>query len=94
MTKKINLDIKIKGLDGKEIDQTLATILSGILIKQNEGDAIKLHDFALKAFNDKAIIVDDADSKMIKGLINSSKDWNVLAKAPLLKALDGGEEVK
>lgn len=90
---KIDLNWFIKGLDGKPIvnahaGQTLAQAIS----LSNKGNSIKLHDWALKLWNETPLQVDEMDADALIALIENSEMLTILAKAPLIEYIKKAKE--
>ena len=93
--KKYNFDISFKGLDGKELpDSNMSNFLASRIAEATKGDAIKLYTIAVKLFNDKVLICDDTDKKVIEQMIKENANINILVKAQLLEVFEKGEEIK
>jgi lactam utilization protein B len=87
---KLNLTQQLKTLDGKAVKDAnyqLGKLLAHSLASSNKTNSIKLHDMALKLYNNQTIDVDNTDKEMLELIIDSSENLTVLAKAQLLKAI-------
>lgn len=83
---KLNLNWNLKGLDGKELaGNNAGKILANALAGMNKGNAIKLHDWALKLYNGTALEIDDTDADVLLALVETSEYLTVLAKAPIIE---------
>lgn len=87
--KKLDLNWKIKDLDGKEIDEAKASgLLGSALIGEKNGDAIKLFDWAVTLRKEGSISVDDSDFTKIKDIVEKTEMLPIITKAQLLKYLN------
>lgn len=87
----LNFNFKLKDLNGKSIEGdngNAGKILGQMLFSQNKGNSLKLHDWALKVFNNKPIDLDDTDTNVLYGLIEQSEWLLVASKAPMLSYID------
>jgi hypothetical protein len=84
---KVNLNKQFKSLDGKEFptdDSNMGKVLASALSSSNKGNSIKLFDWSMKWFNKQEVEMDDTDFDVLKGLVESAENMNVLCKAQLL----------
>jgi hypothetical protein len=85
---KLNLNFNLKGLDGNEIPNTNAgKLLAEEISRTNQGNSIKLFDWAVKLWNENEIELDSTDAEVLKALIEKSTNLTVLSKAQLLRSL-------
>lgn len=83
-----NFKFKLKDLDGNPIKGDAGNagkVLANALSMSNKGQAIKLHDWALKLWNEKPIDIDETDSDVLYALIESSEYLTVIGKVPILQ---------
>ena len=89
---KIDLNVKLKGLDGNDIPgEIIGKNIANVLVSENKGDALKYYDWAVKLYKGEPINVDRADFDKIKAFINDSDRIAILLKAQaliLLKEID------
>jgi hypothetical protein len=93
----VKLDYQLNRLDGTPIegDEGHAGKLVGrILAGQNQGNSIKLWDWALKLYNKQNLEIDSTDVKVLIGLIEADPQTTVLAKAQILPVLKLSETDK
>ena len=86
---KLNLDIAILGLDGKEIEgsnlgQLLSQMLASASTKEN---AIKMYYWATKLYAKEELDLDPSDLSILKSFVESNDQLTVLAKAQILEKL-------
>lgn len=85
---KINFNWELKGLDGRPMQNGNAgKALAQALAQQNQGNSIKLHDWALKLWNNSALEIDDTDADVLVALIERTESLTILAKAPMIEYL-------
>lgn len=88
---KLNFNFKIKDLDQKEIPGADANkLLANTLSQQNQGNSMKLYDWALRLWRGEALEIDDTDAMVLKELIDKSQVLTVMAKKPLIDIIDKG----
>jgi hypothetical protein len=92
--RKIITGDKLKDLSGKEIDLTVGTALSNILVSAEAGGKMKMFTLAQRLFNDKAVEVDEADFNLIKTSVESTKTYTILAAGQLLVILENIKDEK
>lgn len=83
---KLDFKFNITDLAGKEIPNSSADkILANTLSTLNKGNSIKLYDWALKLWNGKGIEIDDTDTEVLQGIIETSEMLTVLSKAQMIE---------
>lgn len=86
---KINLDFNLKDLAGVEIpDAHAGQNVAQALASANEGNSIKLFDWATKLYNKQELEIDDTDAGVLKAFIENTKFLTVLAKGQLIEHLE------
>jgi hypothetical protein len=82
---KLNLNVNLKGLDGKEIENSNAgKLVANLLASDNKGDAMKKFSIAQKLYNGETLDLDPSDKQMLKTFVEASEQMTVLAKAQVL----------
>ena len=92
---KLNLNFQFTALDGKEVEGEMGhagKALGMALANANEGNSIKLTDWALKLWNGGVIEVDNSDKGVIKAFVESTKGMSNLAKKQILDAIEKVKE--
>jgi hypothetical protein len=87
---KLNLDFQIKNLDGDAMPSEQANaskVLAGALSSANKGNAIKLHDWALRLWRKEVLEIDKVDKEFLEAFVESTETLTVLAKVPILNAI-------
>jgi hypothetical protein len=87
----IDLNKKLKGLDGKEIpagdmNKIIANVLAGDA--GMNGKALKYYDWAVKLYNGEKIDIDKTDYKNLISFVENSQSLSSLAKAQILDAIE------
>lgn len=93
---KLNFNFKIKSLDGKEIPNSDSAnkLLANVLSQMNKGNSIKMYDWALKLWNSGELEIDDTDSHILEGIIDSTEFLTVLSKVPMMNEIKKKRESK
>jgi hypothetical protein len=82
---KLNLNINLQSLDGKEIPESNAgKLVANLLAQDNKGDALKKFSMAQKLYNGDTLDLDASDNQMLKTFVEQSESMTVLAKAQIL----------
>ena len=85
---KINLNKNLLDLEGKDLpDSNLGKLVGQLLSQSNEGDALKLWDWARKLYSGKELDLDPSDTQTFEAFIKANKSLTVLAKAQILELL-------
>lgn len=86
---KINLDFNLKDLSGVDIPNAHAgQNVAQALASANEGNSIKLFDWATKLYNKQTLEIDDTDVTVLKAFVENTKFLTNLAKGQLLEFLE------
>lgn len=90
---KLNLNKQVVDEMGQSIksDKTLGQTLAFTLIKsinKNEGEILKYFEWAGKLGKNESLTLDEGDAKILKDFVLGNDDLFVIAKAPILKAVD------
>lgn len=88
--KIINLNVKLKDLDGKDIPNsaTLGKILAYQLVNEKQGDILKFYDWALKLNRGEVLTLDRSDYEKLKDYVTSNNNMSILEKAQILPLLE------
>ncbi|MEY4332360.1 MAG: hypothetical protein RLZZ196_1098 [Bacteroidota bacterium] len=82
---KINMNIPILGLDGKELpDANVGKLIAQTLVNTPKGDALKFFGWAQKLYAGSALELDASDTETLKNFIKESDSITILAKAQAL----------
>lgn len=84
---KINLDFKLKDLDGTVTETTAGKLLANILAGSSEGDALKLFHWATKLWAGEELDLDPSDTTTLIEFVKKQQTMNNLAKAQILEKL-------
>ena len=83
---KINLNKNLLDLEGKDLpDSNLGKLVGQLLSQANEGDALKLWDWARKLYAGKELDLDPSDTQTFEAFIKNNKSLTILAKAQILE---------
>lgn len=83
---KINLNKNVVGVDGKELqDSNMGKIIANALASSQNGDALKLMDWALKLYNGKELDLDPSDLQVFKDFVLNNQSFTVLLRARILE---------
>lgn len=86
---KINMNLPLVGLDGKEIPETnMGKLVAQVLSETSKGDAIKLWFWAQKLYSGEALELDPTDTSALKNLIAESERLTILSKAQALACFE------
>lgn len=88
---KINLDFRIKNLDGNDMPGDsghAGKLLANVISQMNGGNSIKLHDWALKLWNNQDLEIDDSDIKLLLSLIDSNENLFIISKAQMIRHIE------
>lgn len=86
---KVNLDFNLKDLSGAEIPNAHAgQNVAQALASANEGNSMKLFDWATKLYNKNTLEIDDTDAVVLRAFIENTKFLTVLAKGQLIEHLE------
>jgi hypothetical protein len=89
----INFKFNLKAIDGSELANCEANkLLSSLLLNLNSGNSIKLYDWAIDLYKKGTLDIDRSDVEILKAIIEKSESLTVLAKAPMLLAINKAEE--
>lgn len=93
---KIQTQIKLKGLDGKEFENelTLGQALGNILSSSEEGGKMKLYILGSKLYQEKEVEVDESDLNLIKNAVKGTKIYTALIAGQCEKLLGEIENEK
>jgi hypothetical protein len=92
---RINLNTTVKTLSGlpQEGGETLGRILSSNLGQSQEGNPIKMYNWATKLWASEPIVVDGDDYKQIESFIKDGKTaLNNIVKAQILEVMVSSKE--
>lgn len=83
MNKKINCDLPLKDLSGKEIPDgegvfTLGKALSNVVITNKSGGKMKLYSLGTKFYAGGEVELDAADFALVMGAVKSDEVYNAL----------------
>jgi hypothetical protein len=82
---KINMNMPILGLDGKELEETnIGKLIAQMLVQTNKGDALKFWHWAQKLYAGKELDLDPSDSETLKNFIKDNEQMTILSKAQAL----------
>lgn len=82
---KINMDLPILGLDGKELENSnLGKLIAQVLVQSSKGDALKLWHWAQKLYAGEELDLDPSDAETLKSFIKDNETLTILAKAQAL----------
>ncbi len=93
----INLNFQIKDMNGKPMQGEInhaGKLVSSMIASQSKGNSIKLYDWALKLWNNKALDMDDTDADVLIALIEETDQLTILAKVPIVNYIKGIKEKK
>lgn len=93
MRKSINLNFEVKNLDDTKIE-TAGKILASSLMTAIVGDPLKFYDWAQDLNQQKELILDESDIKTLYDFVKDHKELFVVAKAPIMKAINNAKEYK
>lgn len=87
---KLNLNFKIKDLDGKDIPGAEANKLIGqVLCNLSKGNSLKLDDWGRKLWKGETLEIDDFDGKVLREIIDTTEGQiSNIVKAPVLRHID------
>lgn len=86
---KVDLNFYLKDLSGKPIqDAHAGQNVAQALASANQGNSIKLFDWATKFYNKKVVEMDDTDFEVLKSFIETSQFLTILSKGQLLNFLN------
>ena len=94
---KIDLNKPLVSLETSEINQTIGSIVSSMLACSRDTTgamAIKYWEWANLLYQEKPLVIDNADLKSLKGFIEGHKEIMAFAKAQVLNALDSARKIK
>lgn len=96
---KINTQINLKGLDGKEMkdgDNTfpIGQAIANILVASETGGKMKMFTLATKFYNDKQVDVDASDLSLVKEAVKATKIYNALVAGQCELLLEAVKEDK
>jgi hypothetical protein len=85
---KVNLKWNIKDLDGTEIPNTEAGKFAAQMVASaNEGNSIKLIDWALTLYKTATIELDSTELEVLKVIVEADKKHGVLVRGQIGKYL-------
>jgi hypothetical protein len=85
---KLDLNKKVIGLDGKEIEGTnLGQVVAQVIAQENKGDAVKKWYWATKLYGGEEIDLSPDDEAEFKEVIKNNEALTVMAKAQILASL-------
>ena len=85
---KLDLNKKVIGLDGKEIEGTnLGQVVAQVIAQENKGDAVKKWYWATKLYGGEEIDLSPDDAAEFKEMIKNNEALTVMAKAQILASL-------
>lgn len=84
---KINLNLPLLDVEGKEVGQNLNKLLANILMTGSSNDPIKLFEMALKLMTDGVLELDTADKELLILFIKNSETLTILGKGRLLEVI-------
>jgi hypothetical protein len=85
---KLDLNKKVIGLDGKEIEGTnLGQVVAQVIAQENKGDAVKKWYWATKLYGGEEIDLSPDDEAEFKEMIKNNEALTVMAKAQILASL-------
>lgn len=85
---KLDLNKKVIGLDGKEIEGTnLGQVVAQVIAQENKGDAVKKWYWATKLYGGEEIDLSPDDEAEFKEMIKNNEALTVMAKAQILAEL-------
>ena len=92
---KINTQIKLKDLSGKELpgENTFGQFLANILIQSKTGGKMKMYTLATKLYNDKSVEVDASDLSLIKESIKTTEVYTGLVSGQCELLLEDIKEI-
>lgn len=86
---KINMNVSILGLDGKELpDSNIGKLIAQVLVQSSKGDAAKLWFWAQKLYAGEALELDPSDAETLKNFIKDNDTLTILAKAQALACFE------
>lgn len=89
---KVDLNQKVKGLDGKETDTNIGQVIAQALSMEREGDALKLWTWAQNFYNGVSVEMDKSDFKAFRDLITKPNKFAVIVQAQVIEILDEAEK--
>jgi RAB protein geranylgeranyltransferase component A len=86
----LNLNLPVLDPEGKPIDAptTLGRVLSGQLLGVAKGNVMKFFCWGMDFYQDKPVMVDDADFKTITTVVEESQQLSNLVKGRILNAME------
>ncbi len=86
--KKVNLNVCLLDLDGKEIETgNMGKLLGSAMAASNKGDALKNWSIAQRLYSGEEVELDPADLKMVEEFVKANDGFTNLAKAQILSRL-------
>ena len=88
---KLNLNFKIKDLEGNEIEEKDAhagKILGNHLVSGSKGDALKYYDWGRTLYKGEGIEVDRSDLDKIKQFVEENATIPILTKAQIIEVIN------
>ena len=86
---KINMNIAIFGLDGKELPESnIGKLIAQVLVQSSKGDAVKLWFWAQKLYAGEELELDPSDAETLKSFIRDNESLTILAKAQALACFE------
>ncbi len=84
----VNLDFKLKNLDGVEFEATAAKILAGELCNKPAGiDVLKAWEWACNLQKDGQLTLDSVDAEALENAVRQSPQLTNLGAAQILLAI-------
>lgn len=86
---KINMNLPIFGLDGKEIPESnIGKLIAQVLGQSSKGDAVKLWFWAQKLYAGEELELDPSDAELLKQFVKENDSITILAKAQALACFE------
>lgn len=82
---KINMNVPILGLDGKELPESnVGKLVAQVLVQSSKGDALKFWHWAQKLYTGEPLELDPSDAETLKNFIKENDTLTILSKAQAL----------
>lgn len=82
---KVNMNLPIIGLDGKELPESnIGKLIAQVLVQSSKGDVMKFWFWAQKLYAGEELDLDPSDIETIKSFIKENESLTILSKAQAL----------
>jgi len=82
---KINMNVAILGLDGKELPESnVGKLVAQMLVNTSKGDALKFFGWAQKLYAGQSLDLDASDTETFRNFIKDNDSMTILSKAQAL----------